>query len=425
MTESVASAAERLAADAVLALARGDAEGFERAADRVTAGPGVDDWQPAAEHALADLLRRHTAAAWRRGWQPADVVHHARRSLGDPHADAAVCAVAAEARDYPEASVDERWRAQLDALGARVWWDGAEPWPRYWRERAGIGWPVAAVHLLELSHLLAVLPELPLLCPIPGRATRRTGPRPPAPAPGGAAGRRMVDRVRALLAKAESTEFPREAEVLTARAQELMARHSIDHALLADEPGAGNRPTGIRVPVDNPYEDSKAVLLEVVAEANHCRTVWHQDLGFSTVLGFGADTDAVELMYTSLLAQATAEMVRAGSGRPGGAKGRKARERTREFRRSFLAAYVQRVGERLERAARDAERGAAAESGTPDLLPVLAERDRAVEDAVDEMFPGLVRTRTRAVNDYEGWLSGLAEADRAPLRARPEVREGP
>jgi hypothetical protein len=45
--------------------------------------------------------------------------------------------------------------------------------------------------------------------------------------------RRMLDRVRALLAKAESTEFPKEAEALSARAQELMARHRIDRALLA------------------------------------------------------------------------------------------------------------------------------------------------------------------------------------------------
>jgi hypothetical protein len=41
---------------------------------------------------------------------------------------------------------------------------------------------------------------------------------------------RMLDRVRALLAKAESTDFPQEADAFTARAQELMARHRIDRS---------------------------------------------------------------------------------------------------------------------------------------------------------------------------------------------------
>ena len=35
---------------------------------------------------------------------------------------------------------------------------------------------------------------------------------------------KVLGRVRALLAKAESTTFPEEAEALTAKAQELMAR---------------------------------------------------------------------------------------------------------------------------------------------------------------------------------------------------------
>src|SRR5262249_56557754 len=113
---------------------------------------------------------------------------------------------------------------------------------------------------------------------------------------GRAADQRMLDRVRALLAKAESTEFPEEAEAFTAKAQELMARYSIDHALLAADTGAADQPTGIRVGIDNPYEAAKALLLQEVAEANRCRAVWSKQLGFATVLGYPADTGAVELL---------------------------------------------------------------------------------------------------------------------------------
>jgi hypothetical protein len=128
--------------------------------------------------------------------------------------------------------------------------------------------------------------------------------------------RRMLDRVRALLAKAESTEFPKEAEALSARAQELMARHRIDRALLAAASGGAGEPSGRRLAVDSPYEAPKTVLLDVVATANGCRLVWHRSLGLCTVLGFPGDLDAVELLFTSLLAQATAAMVHAGPSKP-------------------------------------------------------------------------------------------------------------
>ncbi|NVI86339.1 DUF2786 domain-containing protein, partial [Actinomadura sp. BRA 177] len=227
---------------------------------------------------------------------------------------------------------------------------------------------------------------------------------------------RMLGKVRALLAKAESTEFPEEAEALSARAQELMARHSIDHALLAAEAGDTGGPAGRRIAVDSPYEAPKAVLLTVVADANRCRAVWHRDLGFSTVLGFPADLTAVEMLYTSLLVQATSAMVHAGPRRDG-----RGRSRTRSFRHAFLNAYAARIGERLREAAGEAADRAAADAGGKDLLPVLAARDRAVEQAVDTMFPNLAKGRAGSVSNYEGWVAGRAAADLASLNGRSEV----
>jgi hypothetical protein len=194
---------------------------------------------------------------------------------------------------------------------------------------------------------------------------------------------RTLDRVRALLAKAESTEFPEEAEALTSRAQELMARHSIDDALLATaapglaEPGQAS---GRRLFIDSPYEA------------------------------------AVELLFTSLLVQATTALVRAGSRRdPYG------RSRTRSFRQSFLTTYAQRIGERLAEAADAAERQAVADSPGTNLLPVLAARHRAVDDAVEEMFPEMTQHTVRSTHDREGWISGRAAADLATLHGRREV----
>jgi hypothetical protein len=226
----------------------------------------------------------------------------------------------------------------------------------------------------------------------------------------------MLGRVRALLAKAESTEFPEEAEALSGRAQELMARHSIDHALLAAESDTPEEPIGRRLPIDNPYEAPKAVLLDLVAGANRCRAVWHRELGFSTVLGFPSDLDAVELLFTSLLVQATTALVHAGSRQD--ASGRSS---TRSFRHSFLAAYAQRIGERLDEATGEAVKQAVAETPGRDLLPVLAAREESVEAAVESLFPKLTRHRVGSATNREGWMAGRAAADLASLNARSEV----
>ncbi|MBB4775793.1 DUF2786 domain-containing protein [Actinomadura livida] len=320
-------------------------------------------------------------------------------------------AIAGEMRAYAGA-VDDRWREQLAVLEADVWWEGDDGHADAWCEREGVTNATYTTCAIELIQLLEGLPRLPSLGPRPGASVPgRDGPT-ASREQGRDVDQRTLGKVRALLAKAESTEFPEEAEALSARAQELMARHSIDHALLAAETGDIGGPAGRRIAVDNPYDSPKAVLLTVVADANRCKAVWHRELGFSTVMGYPADLAAVEMLFTSLLVQATAAMVQAGPRRD--ARGR---SRTRSFRHAFLNAYAARIGERLREAA-----GRAAESaGGNDLVPVLAARDRAVEEAVGAMFPKLAKGRAGSVSNYEGWVAGRAAADLASLNGRREV----
>ncbi|WP_433117358.1 DUF2786 domain-containing protein [Micromonospora sp. CA-246542] len=220
----------------------------------------------------------------------------------------------------------------------------------------------------------------------------------------------MLDRVRALLAKAESTTFPAEAEALTGKAQELIARHSIDEALLAAGTERGDVPSGVRLGVETPYAGAKALLVQEVAAANRCEAIWSDDLGFTTVLGWPADLVAVELLYTSLLVQATAAMLRGrAERRPGSGR------RTKVWDESFLNAFALRIGERL-RTATDAATEAAGqtEAGADRLLPVLAARGEAVRERLETLFPGVTRHRL-SVRDAEGWSSGTSAADRASL----------
>jgi Protein of unknown function (DUF2786) len=227
--------------------------------------------------------------------------------------------------------------------------------------------------------------------------------------------RGVLDKVRALLAKAESTTFDAEAEAFTAKAQELMARHRIDRAMFeAREHGRRpEQPGSRRFDVADPYADAKAMLLANVADANGCRAVWSKSSGFTTVFGFVDGLDAVDELYTSLLVQATAALGRAGSKYDG-----YGRSRTTRFRRSFLVAFAIRVGQRLHETVDATVESAVAETGTA-LVPILAARADAVSAATQAAFPE-TRTFSPSVTDGEGWHAGTRFADQADLSTGPE-----
>jgi uncharacterized protein DUF2786 len=368
---------DAMVAAAVRAAHHGPQRDLEAGIDRLVTAPAemVDTLLSAA----GDQVLR---ALFARGWQPADVV----RATDPAHRSWAARMIRRHMRGYPADRIGELWSAQLAVLEA-----DPPPADRHDATRA----------LVEVLGILTYLPDLPVLMPPPGvaRARRQNS--------SGGDGR-MLGKIRALLAKAESTSFPGEAEAYSAKAQQLMAQHRIDHALVAGEVTDPDQPVGVRVPIEKPYADAKALLLHVVAEANGCQAVWSSEHGFSTVFGFADELEAVELLYTSLLVQGSAAMVREGSARHDNPA------RTKTFRQSFMHAYAIRIGDRLRATA--AAANSAAAQVTDGLLPVLARRDRAVQDQVDRWFPRLEsKARSIRVDSEDGWRSGTAHADRATL----------
>ena len=397
--------------------------GYEAGLDALTVAPPAE-----VDPVLLAVLHETCATLWRDGWQPVEL-HRVVARRGHPtHARLVTDAVAAHLRQFPRTAVDERWLAQADTLGSSVWWTSDTTY----LDEIAAQWKLDRVAVLDLVlTLLAILSDLPpveVLVPPPGTAPGpgdRPGDR--AGTGGSGAGRidaRLLDRVRALLAKAESTTYPAEAEAYTAKAQELVTRHSLDEALLVARAGdAAVVPFARRIGVDHPYEGEKASLLAAVARANRCHAVWSPELGFATVFGFDADIDAVDLLHTSLLVQAHRAMAQTEP--PGGKAGR---ARLKAFRQSFLVAFAARIGERLagaaEAALADATR-TADETGTVDaaaLLPVLASRDEQVRETMHRVFPRTVRARGSRVDSREGWDSGRAAADSAALPTHDAAR---
>jgi hypothetical protein len=356
----------------------------------------------ATDEQLDDLevvqqLLRSVEEAWARGWQPADLLRlHARRA-DRLSADLLRGLVGSQLGSYPSDTIDRRWRAQLRELGIEPLATGAEVTLAAVRAGRSPGDRILAT----LLAFLRWLPRLELLTPLPGSAPVHDD-EPPA------ADERVLARVRALLAKAESTPYPAEAETFTAGAQALMSRHSISAAMLAASAPrrARDTPGGVRIGVDPPYESPKAALLSAVADANRCRSVWSKDLGFCTVVGFDADLQAVEAVYTSLLVQATSALQHVGDD---------AAARSRAFRRAFLLAFATRMHQRLVDSAREQTEQAVAELGEGRLLPVLAGRTQQVEETFDQMFPSLQRQRRSRHVDPAGWAHGWVAAEQAVL----------
>ena len=356
--------------------------------------------------ALASMrLRQSLVARWEYGWQPADLLHVVRRSRSRLVPLLATAIVAQVGAAGGAAPPPPPWRDQLSAVADEAVVASAEDVPdRLVAAVAGSSRSLVEVwtDLVQLLVLLAALPALEQLLPPPSAWAR--GTLRGHPAEDGSEHSRMLNRVRTLLAKAEATEFAAEAETFTAKAQDLMTRHAVDEALLRVSENAIDI-RGVRVHVHNPYAGEKVSLLNQVARANRCRAVWNKPLGLVTVLGTPIDVDQVEMLFTSLLIQATRAMAEAGARRAGSF------DRSASFRRSFLMAYAVRVGERLTEAS-----AAAAAAYGPELLPVLQGQADAVQAEVDRLFP---QTRKAKPGRYNaaGWEAGRVAADQAQVTA--------
>jgi hypothetical protein len=405
-----ADLADELVQTAAKAIRDNDSEALATCLD-LLARDDDPQWRLTIENALVTTFVQYVQAAWSNGWQPRDLVRIVERDLGARPGLMIRDLIAGERIEYATATVSESWDAQLTTLGASVWWPSAGSYLAAFAAREGIEHMAVLRCALDVLGQLRRLPRIAVLGPVPGQARR--GSLGPAGASSNAPDPRMLDKVRALLAKAESTEYEEEADSLTAKAQELMTRHSIDYTLLAATTDTRQQPQGIRIGIDNPYEDAKAVLLQQVAESNGCQSVFSKHLGFVTVVGFAGDLAAAEVLFTSLLVQATAAMMRAGS-----RVDSSGRSRTRSFRQSFLYAYAVRIGQRLRDAADETGKTAAQERGVA-LVPVLTAKREAVGEAFKSLV-GQVEFKAFAIANHEGWISGTAAADLSNVN----IREG-
>ncbi|MDN5761699.1 MAG: DUF2786 domain-containing protein [Microlunatus sp.] len=362
---------------------------------------------------IADVAR-----LWESGWQPRDLLPVAGRLDRRAGSLAAALSVEQLRRSGRLGSAPGAWREQFDDAADQAQAAGVATvgdWSALDRLLAtGIrpesAWSTIARLVVRMEGLPPLVPTLPPPSAWTSSSQSRSRPTPPgAPRPEVTSignRDRVLSKIRALLAKAESTEHAAEAEAFTAKAQDLMTRHAIDEALLLDATDNPVAVTSRRVHIDNPYPLEKTRLLTAVGRANRTRVIWMEDLAMATMVGTPVDVDQVDLLFVSLLIQATRAMTEAGATRPGSF------DRSPRFRRSFLTSYAVRIGERLT----EADRDATASYGSA-LVPVLRRQEEAVDVEFERLFPSVYQTGVNRTYDRRGWDAGRQAAERAVLVA--------
>jgi hypothetical protein len=206
------------------------------------------------------------------------------------------------------------------------------------------------------------------------------------------------ERIAKLLQKAETTT-PEEAELLTAKAVELMQKYGVTQAMLnARRTGDKERIELLQIPLKGIYAMAYESMLTSIARAygnvQTFYTQWKQSDVTLTITGFESDVAQLKVLLTSLQLQvvvatdswwksADNEYTRTSA---------KPMEKFKA-RRQFIKSFGFGAAERIRKARHHVV--AEAEKSTPGTELVLRNRAQAVDEFVTAKFPGLKTVKRR------------------------------
>lgn len=234
-----------------------------------------------------------------------------------------------------------------------------------------------------------------------------------APAPPTAAS--VAAKVRKLLAKAQRTSNAEEADAFSRKAAQLMAAHRLDPDRIAQHRDDQLDTTEIGLG-RGPYMRARLALLTAIATSSGCAVVYRSDTTetIAMVAGYRSDLDVVTAMYTSLHAQAAAQMSQQRSFDAAA---------TRSWRRSFLFGYANQIRSMLEesmssqRQQRDGVVDAA-------MVPAIIDRDRRVKQFAESAWGPTRRARQPTRPNMAGYFAGQEQATSADLGRRRVSQRG-
>lgn len=193
----------------------------------------------------------------------------------------------------------------------------------------------------------------------------------------------FAEKVALLLAKAEGTDNPAEAEAYTAKAEELMLKHGIEEAQIqAKKPGAKVDPIIIeRIYVNGTYEAATVTYGYAVAPAFNCKS--YQSKGsqkghYIWLVGHTSDVEQAAILVKSMLIQS--EMAMRYWWETGGREqSGTGRAEQKLARRQFMFGFGNGVRERLREI-----RTRVVKEATVGTELVLVDRGKKVDDWVGQ-----------------------------------------
>jgi len=235
-----------------------------------------------------------------------------------------------------------------------------------------------------------------------------------------------LERIRKLLAKAEAHGVtPAEAEALTGKAAQLMARYGIDRALLAATRPETDQPADRLIVIPSPWAAVHAHLLCGIASAMRCRCILLNGAASGVhvhIFGYASDIERAEILYTSLLLQMHHAL--AATPTPDGTRS------VRAWRRSWLLGFATAVTARVRAAEQNAAGQATtapAGTRTQTAAVVLASREQVIARRAATAYP--LTRKARVTYSGTGYRDGYTTGSRADIgttrltpRPRPSLR---
>lgn len=240
----------------------------------------------------------------------------------------------------------------------------------------------------------------------------------------------VLFKVRALLAQAESTPYPEEAEAFTAKAEQMMIKHTIDQAMLADlDPSKLDQIVYRDVRIDHPHLEHKGTSLYNIAKALGVRGAYvsknrrekdklgpGNDLRYSVMglVGYESDVEWVETLFTSLEVQRTRALTEAVRSKAAHEHGRSF---TADFNDGFLSAVLKRIRATREQVVKEHDTASNPQSHQgKSVALVLVGRQEQVDQEYRARFPGARERTTRtSLRSYTGYGAGKDAGNRASI----------
>lgn len=221
---------------------------------------------------------------------------------------------------------------------------------------------------------------------------------------------KMIARIKALFAKADSVEGTPEADIFREKAYELLAKYGIDESMTraaGDSPVAGDTMRAATFSyADDTFGYEKMLLVHRVGRALHCDAVQLRKENTLQVFGLARHMERVKFLVDLLMPQMLSGASKAYSENPFASGDlQRAKRDLHNHRAEWMVGFADRVGERL----REAERKAAGDydreqGGSGAEVQLASDFDRA-RRAMHKKYPNIGYARGRS-HGGEGYSAG-------------------